>query len=239
MSCRPTRSVLRWRVDQSMLFTKPILCFAPQTIGSSSRQQRRYSQGCPISGTGQPHLALSSARPVCKSSTKTLILVCCVIMNLLCILVNIRKIVVAFGATAISLNAIGQEIDQKGWEKLISEIPIGTPISQVVTESGKNQVLIRECIQYCRPVKTDYYYIRKIQECANLPYPPLLGVRCSSEYKASVDIILEATNRFGEKYTESSTCDWRGNEYALTATCGKSSARYREDTTNGRPPSPR
>lgn len=118
------------------------------------------------------------------------------------------------------------------WKEM-SELMKGTPISQAVTESRKNQALIRECIEYCRPPKTDFFYIREIHDCEKLKEPSvasLMGMKCRSEFKASIDIRMSVKNRFGEEYIESSTCDWRGNEYTLTAICGKSSAKFQEDT---------
>lgn len=126
----------------------------------------------------------------------------------------------------------------ESWNKLVDEMLRGTPMSQAATESKKNQTLIQECIRHCRPLSADYYRISEIVSCEQLAYPSIarnMGAKCSSEFKAVIDINTIVTNRFNESYIEPSTCEWRGNDYVLTATCGKSSARYREDAAKTSP----
>lgn len=103
-------------------------------------------------------------------------------------------------------------------------------VSEAGGESQKDQKLLSECIQFCRPQSADEYRIHALADCPTSgPYQQFAenfnGNRCKHQIKASISVYTKVTNRFGEVEWEASECRWAGHNYDLTATCGASSGQ--------------
>lgn len=107
-------------------------------------------------------------------------------------------------------------------------------VSEAGAESQKDQTLLRECIQFCRPQSADTYQIHKLVDCSMSESRSLAerfaDNRCTHQIKASISVYTKVVNRFGEVAWEESDCRWAGHNYDLTATCGASSGKSKQDS---------
>ncbi|MEN9670768.1 MAG: hypothetical protein RL018_1045 [Pseudomonadota bacterium] len=101
----------------------------------------------------------------------------------------------------------------------------GKQITELQKENAKEKALVRECIEYCRPIKVDGYKIANPADCKSIFRDAYL---CQDDVLASVKLYTIVKNRFGEERSEVSTCGWRTHDYVIEAGCGKSSRRALE-----------
>jgi hypothetical protein len=103
----------------------------------------------------------------------------------------------------------------------------GNEMVELQKESAKTKSLVRECIEYCRPIKVDGYRVENLLDCKNSAN--LIHSRddyyCLGDAVAHVKIYTIVRNRFGEEKSEVSSCGWKTHDYIIEAVCSKSSNR--------------